>query len=153
MAFGPASRSDSAAQLPIMGEAGRKLKRIRERRRLKYRDVEGAKRSPPPAKTMSLWCHLPVGWFDELPVDANLIELRRTNVVGFSTRDREVQVPVALDPGIDSSKAEFLSRMIQRWGTLPAPGLAETGGLAQFSVWTDRHRLPGGDRRQPAAHR
>src|ERR1700677_2053668 len=42
MAFGPSSRSDSAPQLSMMGEAGRKLKRIRERLGLKYRDVEEA---------------------------------------------------------------------------------------------------------------
>src|ERR1700677_3776371 len=42
MAFGPSSRSDSAPQLSMMGEAGRKLKRIRERLGLKYRDIEVA---------------------------------------------------------------------------------------------------------------
>src|SRR5277367_5231216 len=42
MAFGPSARSDSAPQLSMMEEAGRKLKRIRERLRLKYRDIEEA---------------------------------------------------------------------------------------------------------------
>src|SRR6202451_26561 len=42
MAFGPSSRSDSGPQPTIMEEAGQKLKRIRERLRLKYRDIEEA---------------------------------------------------------------------------------------------------------------
>ena len=42
MPFGPSSRSDYAPQPSIMEEAGQKLKRIRERLRLKYRDVEEA---------------------------------------------------------------------------------------------------------------
>ncbi len=42
MAFGLSGRSDSAPQLSILGEAGQKLKRIRERLRLKYRDIEEA---------------------------------------------------------------------------------------------------------------
>ncbi len=42
MAFGPSGRSDSAPQLSIWGEAGQKLKRIRERLRLKFRDIEEA---------------------------------------------------------------------------------------------------------------
>jgi transcriptional regulator with XRE-family HTH domain len=140
----------------MMEDAGQKLKRIRERLRLKYRDIEEASlriaaarqndefvvalsrladienkgTMPSMFRLYSLcaiyrldldevlsWYGVPV---DQLPVDAHLIELPRTHVVGFSTRDQsEVQVPVALDPGIDLSKTEFLSRMIQRWGTLP----------------------------------
>ncbi len=155
MAFGPSSR-ESAAQLSIMGEAGQKLKRIRERLRLKYRDIEEAslkiaaarqndeyvvalsrladienKGTMPSMYRLYSLCAIyrldleeVLSWYgvlvDQLPVDANLIELPRTHVVGFATRDRsEVQVPVALDPGIDLNKTEFLSRMIQRWGTLP----------------------------------
>jgi hypothetical protein len=56
----------------------------------------------------------------ELPADAALVELPRTQLVGFQPReDAEVQLPIVLDPGIDLSKTEFLSRMIQRWGKLP----------------------------------
>lgn len=56
----------------------------------------------------------------QLPADATLVELTRTHAVGFAARDQsEVQAPMALDPGIDLSKTEFLSRMIQRWGRLP----------------------------------
>ncbi len=57
---------------------------------------------------------------DQLPADSNLVELARTHPIGFTVREQsEVQVPMALDPGIDLSKTEFLSRMIQRWGKLP----------------------------------
>jgi transcriptional regulator with XRE-family HTH domain len=57
---------------------------------------------------------------DRLPTDAALLELPRTQLVGFqASEDAEVQLPIVLDPGIDLSKTEFLSRMIQRWGKLP----------------------------------
>jgi transcriptional regulator with XRE-family HTH domain len=56
----------------------------------------------------------------ELPADAALVELPRTQLVGFQpSENAEVQLPMMLDPGIDLSKTEFLSRMIQRWGKLP----------------------------------
>ncbi len=156
MAFGPSGQSDSAPQLSILGEAGQKLKRIRERLRLKYRDIEEAslriaaarqndefavalsrladienKGTMPSMYRLYSLCAIyrldldeVLSWYgvqvDQLPVDANLVGLPRTHVIGFSTRDQsEVQAPVALDPGIDLSKTEFLSRMIQRWGTLP----------------------------------
>ena len=139
-----------------MGEAGQKLKRIRERLRLKYRDIEEAslkiaaarqnnefavalsrladienKGTMPSIYRLYSLCAIyrldldeVLSWYgvqvDQLPSDANLIELSHTHLVGFSTRDQsEVQAPVALDPGIDLSQTEFLSRMIQRWGTLP----------------------------------
>jgi len=55
-----------------------------------------------------------------LPVDASLVELPRTQLVGIqANEDTEVQLPISLDPGIDLGKTEFLSRMIQRWGKLP----------------------------------
>jgi len=156
MAFAPSGHSDSAPQLSILEEAGQKLKRIRERLRLKYRDIEEAslriaaarqndefvvalsrladienKGTMPSMYRLYSLCAIyrldldeVLSWYgvplDQLPGDASLIELPRTHVIGFSTRDQsEVQVPVALDPGIDLSKTEFLSRMIQRWGTLP----------------------------------
>jgi transcriptional regulator with XRE-family HTH domain len=140
----------------MMEEGGQKLKRIRERLRLKYRDIEEAslkiaaahqndeyvvalsrladienKGTMPSMYRLYSLCAIyrldlseVLSWYgvlvDQLPADANLIELPRTHVIGFSTRDQsEVQAPVALDPGIDLSKTEFLSRMIQRWGTLP----------------------------------
>src|SRR5277367_259190 len=42
MAFGLTSRVDRLSQPSMMEEAGQKLKRIRERLRLKFRDVEEA---------------------------------------------------------------------------------------------------------------
>jgi hypothetical protein len=156
MAFGPSGRSDSAPQLSILGEAGQKLKRIRERLRLKFRDIEEAslkiaaarqndefvvalsrladienKGTIPSIYRLYSLCAIyrldlceVLSWYgvpaDQLAGDASLVELPRTQLVGFSSSDQfEVQAPVALDPGIDLSKTEFLSRMIQRWGTLP----------------------------------
>jgi transcriptional regulator with XRE-family HTH domain len=140
----------------MMGEAGQKLKRIRERLRLKFRDIEEAslkiaaarqndefivalsrladienKGSMPSIYRLYSLCAIyrldlddVLSWYgvqvDQLPVDASLIEIPQTHLVGFSAQDQsEVQAPVSLDPGIDLSKTEFLSRMIQRWGTLP----------------------------------
>jgi len=54
-----------------------------------------------------------------LPADAAMFEHERTHLVGFHPEDGEVQVPIALDPGIDVSRTVFLSRLIQKWGTLP----------------------------------
>lgn len=139
-----------------MEDAGQKLKRVRERLRLKYRDVEEAssriasarqndeftvalsrladienKGTTPSIYRLYSLCAIyrleleeALSWYGvslaHLPADAKLIDLARTHAVGFSVRDEfEVQVPVALDPGIDLSKTEFLSRMIQRWGKLP----------------------------------
>ena len=54
-----------------------------------------------------------------LPTDAALMEHERTHLVGFRPHEMDVQVPIALDPGLDLTKTVFLSRMIQQWGTLP----------------------------------
>jgi len=63
-------------------------------------------------------------WYEvdisRLPSDAVEIELEATHSVGFSTTAHGViQVPLSLDPGLDMKRTTFLSRMIQRWGTLP----------------------------------
>jgi transcriptional regulator with XRE-family HTH domain len=139
-----------------MEEAGQKLKRIRERLGLTYRDVEVAstiiaeanqndefvvalsrlsdienKGTMPSIYRLYSLCAIYRVDLDELlscygislaqlPGDAQLVKLPRTHTIGFSARDdAEVQAPMALDPGIDLSKTEFLSRMIQRWGKLP----------------------------------
>lgn len=58
--------------------------------------------------------------FSQLPSDAAQLQAPRTHLIDFSWDDRgEVQVPLSLDPGLDMHKTTFLSRMIQRWGTLP----------------------------------
>jgi transcriptional regulator with XRE-family HTH domain len=55
----------------------------------------------------------------ELPGDSSIVEHERTHVVGFRPEEGNIQVPISLDPGIDLSRTVFLSRMIQRWGTVP----------------------------------
>jgi transcriptional regulator with XRE-family HTH domain len=55
-----------------------------------------------------------------LPADAASIPLETTHQINFSTSDHGViQVPLSLDPGLDMRKTTYISRMIQRWGTLP----------------------------------
>lgn len=54
-----------------------------------------------------------------LPADAAVIQHTQTHTVNFRAEDGTIQVPIALDPGIDLSRTVFLSRLIQRWGTLP----------------------------------
>lgn len=56
----------------------------------------------------------------QLPADAASIELEATHPINFSASEHGVvQVPLTLDPGLDPTKTTYLSRMIQRWGTLP----------------------------------
>ena len=55
-----------------------------------------------------------------LPADAGSIPLETTHGIGFTPHEHGViQVPLSLDPGLDMRKSTYLSRMIQRWGTLP----------------------------------
>ena len=155
MAIATSSRS-SAARTSIMEEAGQKLKKIRERLALKYRDVEDAsskiaaardndeytvalsrladienKGTMPSIYRIYSLCAIyrldindVLSWYgislSELSADAGLVQLARTHLIGIQPRDEtEMQVPIALDPGIDLSKTVFLSRMIQKWGKLP----------------------------------
>jgi transcriptional regulator with XRE-family HTH domain len=56
----------------------------------------------------------------EIGADAVSVEIARTHTIGFGSLDAgHVQLPLALDPGIDMRRTTFLSRMIQRWGKLP----------------------------------
>jgi hypothetical protein len=139
-----------------MQEAGQKLKRIRERLDLKFRDVENAssriaearqndefevglsrladienKGTTPSIYRLYSLCAIyrldlreALAWYgvsaDQLPGDARLVEVPATHLIRLSAQDQaEVQAPVALGPGIDPAKTDFLSRMIERWGTLP----------------------------------
>ena len=54
-----------------------------------------------------------------LPGDASVQQHERTHLVGFRPEEGEIRIPIALDPGVDLSRTMFLSRMIQRWGTVP----------------------------------
>jgi transcriptional regulator with XRE-family HTH domain len=54
-----------------------------------------------------------------LPADALFVEVARTHVVGFEAPPHgEIQIPLALDPGVDLRRTTYVSRMIQRWGKL-----------------------------------
>lgn len=140
----------------MMEEPGQKLKRIRERLRLKYRDVEDAsariaeanqndefivalsrlsdienKGTVPSIYRLYSLCAIyrlnfdeVLAWYgvalEQLAADSQRVSLQATHMIGITPSDQtEVQAPMALDPGIDLSKTEFLSRMIQRWGKLP----------------------------------
>ena len=138
-----------------MEEAGQKLKRVRERLRLKFRDVEEAsariaarhgndefivalsrladienKGTMPSVFRLYSLCAIyrldmsdVLGWYKvslaTLPADADAVQHARTHLVGFRPEEGEIQVPLALDPGLDLSRTVFLSRLIQRWGKLP----------------------------------
>jgi hypothetical protein len=138
-----------------MEEAGQKLKRVRERLRLKFRDVEeasariAAKRGndefavalsrladienkgtmPSMYRLYSLCAIYGLGlpevlsWYgislSDLPRDSTEMAHSRTHTIGFRPEEGEIQVPLALDPGIDLTRTIFLSRLIQRWGKLP----------------------------------
>ncbi|MEZ5351630.1 MAG: helix-turn-helix transcriptional regulator [Bryobacteraceae bacterium] len=139
-----------------MEDAGQKLKRVRERLGLRYRDVEQAslsiaqrhgndefflalsrlsdienKGSVPSVFRLYSLCVIyrldfveTLSWFgvslSQLPADAASLPIDNTHAIGFSSNDySQTHIPIALDPGIDLRKTTFLSRMIQRWGTLP----------------------------------
>ena len=56
----------------------------------------------------------------DLPLDALESGVERTHVIRFGLpEEMTVEVPLSLDPGIDLRKTSYLSRMVQRWGTLP----------------------------------
>ena len=155
MAFSSQRRSDANSADFMMDEAGQKLKKIRERLNLRFRDVEEAsikiaarrnndefivalsrladienKGTVPSFYRLYSLCAIyrlemseVLSWYgidlSSLASDAVLISHERTHLVGFQPEEGEVQVPLALDPGLDLTRTVFLSRMIQRWGTLP----------------------------------
>lgn len=138
-----------------MEEPGQKLKKIRERLRLRFRDVEEAssriaslhandefavalsrladienKGTVPSIFRLYSLCAIyrldmseVLGWYRvslaTLPADAAVVQHTQTHLINFRAGEGEVQVPISLDPGIDLTHTVFLSRLIQRWGTLP----------------------------------
>ena len=155
MPFPSQRRSDPNSADFIMDEAGQKLKKIRERLNLRFRDVEEAsikiaarrnndefivalsrladienKGTVPSLYRLYSLCAIyrleiseVLSWYgidlSALASDAVLISHQRTHLLGFHPQEGEVQVPLALDPGLDLTRTVFLSRMIQRWGSLP----------------------------------
>jgi len=139
----------------MMEEPGQKLKRVRERLNLRFREVEEAstkiarrrgndefivalsrladienKGTIPSIYRLYSLCAIyrldlseVLSWYgipaDTIPADADVIEHGRTHLVGFRPEECEVQLPIALDPGLDLSRTAFLSRLIQQWGTVP----------------------------------
>lgn len=152
----PPRHSEAPARTSIMEEAGQKLKRVRERLRLKFRDVEDAsiriaerhgndefvvalsrladienKGTMPSVYRLYSLCAIyrldlseVLSWYgvslSTLPGDTDVIEHSQTHLIGLKAAgEGEIQVPIALDPGLDLSRTVFLSRLIQRWGKLP----------------------------------
>jgi transcriptional regulator with XRE-family HTH domain len=138
-----------------MGDAGQKLKQLRERLGLTFRDVEEMsqkiaeargsdefvvslsrladienKGTTPSFHRLYSLCAIyrvdyseALSWYgvslSSLTADATLVRIPRTHGVRFQQDEGEVQVPIALDPGLDMSRTVFLSRFIQRWGRIP----------------------------------
>ncbi len=137
-------------------DPGQRLKKVRERLGLRYRDVEQAslsiaqrqqndefsialsrladienKGTVPTFYRLYSLCAIyrldlvdVLQWYgvdvSALPGEAAQIELEKTHVLGFGASGHgAVAVPLALDPGIDFRRTTHLSRLIQRWGTLP----------------------------------
>jgi transcriptional regulator with XRE-family HTH domain len=155
MAIAHHRSADVKPQASIMEEAGQKLKRVRERLKLRFRDVEEAsariaarrsndeftvalsrladienKGTMPSIYRLYSLCSIyrlelteVLSWygisFSGVPGDSDVIDQERTHMVGFQPEEGSVQVPIALDPGLDLSRTVFLSRLIQKWGTVP----------------------------------
>ena len=137
-------------------DAGQRLKRVRERLGLRYRDVEQAslsiaqrwqndefaialsrladienKGTVPTIYRMYSLCAIyrldfidVLEWYrvaiSDLPAEASRIGLESTHVLNFTTAGSgSISVPFTIDPGLDLRKTTHLSRLIQRWGTLP----------------------------------
>jgi len=137
-------------------DPGLRLKRVRERLSLKYRDVEEAsiqianrhksdefimqlsrladienKGTVPSIFRLYSLCVIyrldineVLEWYgvdmSRQPADAAAISIENTHLIGFGTHENgEVQVPLALDPGLDPQRTSYLSRLIQKWGRLP----------------------------------
>jgi transcriptional regulator with XRE-family HTH domain len=142
-------------------EPGQRLKRVRERLQLRYRDVEElsigiAKRHRNDEFIMQLsrlsdienkgtvpsifrlysLCTIyrldineVIGWYGvhvgQQGPDAAAISIDNTHIIGFSAgMHGDVEVPLALDPGLDPRKTSYLSALIQKWGRLPLALLA-----------------------------
>jgi hypothetical protein len=57
----------------------------------------------------------------QVVADAAALSHVHTHLVGFNPADAgEIQLPLSLDPGVDLRNTTYLTRAIQRWGTLPA---------------------------------
>ncbi|MBI1786288.1 MAG: helix-turn-helix transcriptional regulator [Acidobacteria bacterium] len=55
-----------------------------------------------------------------LAADAAAIGIERTHMIRFkASTEADVQLPLALDPGMDLTRTTYLSRLIQRWGHIP----------------------------------
>src|SRR5579863_4327618 len=149
------SKPPDGPRASIMEEAGQKLKRVRERLRLKFRDVEEAsgriaamhsndefsvalsrladienKGTMPSVYRLYSLCAIyriemaeVLSWYgislSDLPADSAVVEQARTHLVGFKSEEGQIQVPISIDPGLDITRTVFLSRLIQKWGTLP----------------------------------
>jgi transcriptional regulator with XRE-family HTH domain len=64
-----------------------------------------------------------LGWYGidlaALPADSLFAEVSRTHAVGYQAPlHGDISVPLSLDPGVDLRRTTYMSRMIQRWGTL-----------------------------------
>ena len=149
-------RPEPPGENHIMEAGGQKLKKVRERLGLKYRDVEEAsngiaqrlsdsefsialsrladienKGTVPTIYRIFSLCAIYrldpselMSWYgvdlSRLPAEAAQVEIERTHTIGFGTfQHGTVQLPLALDPGIDLRRTTHLSRLIQRWGSLP----------------------------------
>ena len=137
-------------------EPGMRLRRVRERLNLTFRDVEIAsavlaarhnndefvmvlsrlsdiekKSTVPSIYRLYSLCAIyrldlqeVLGWYGidmgAQPADTQAIQLPHTNLINYGNNlPGDVQVPLSLDPGIDTTKTTYLSRVIQRWGKLP----------------------------------
>lgn len=137
-------------------QAGHKLKLVRERLNLRFRDVEEAshriaaarnsdefsiglsrladienKGTVPSLYRLYTLCAVyrlditeVLSWYGiDLPrlvEDSRLIEIAGTHPVRMAAHDQDqITLPLALDPHISLERTSFLTRAIQRWGTLP----------------------------------
>jgi transcriptional regulator with XRE-family HTH domain len=73
--------------------------------------------------------------FDEIAEDSQVAQIPNTHRFGAIPHPDALTVPVAMDPGFDIRRTMNLTRMIQKWGTIPlqfVPGFKRGSNVYAF---------------------
>ena len=67
-------------------------------------------------RNICAWYDVPL---DAISEDSKVLQIRKTHPFSNAPHPESLTLPVAIDPGFDVRRTMHLSRMIQRWGTVP----------------------------------
>ena len=91
-----------------------------------------------------------LGWYgvplSEIWADAMTVNPPNTHLVDiYRSPQGKARVPLQLDPGVDFSKTQFLSRLVQSWGSVPVLMLSALdfdNGRYGMIGWDDNRMAP-----------